>query len=166
MRASAFGRQATDSSGEMKGRILANNGQNVIFFEHQVLFIIQFELCAAILGEQDAITFANIHCCTVAIIQQATTTNSDPSLFLIEVVNHTCDVNRTILRIITVAGTASSTTGAAIGFSLYDCRRPENFNIAVRTAERLLLNAMWKLTIVKLGVITLYIHVLLPQTHC
>src|SRR5947207_12421998 len=82
MRASAFGRQATGSSGEMKGRILANNGQNVIFFEHEVLFIIQFKLCAAILGEQNAITLANIHCSTVAIIQQAATTNSDYSPFL------------------------------------------------------------------------------------
>src|SRR5207302_3099211 len=77
----AFGRQTTGSPGEMKSSILANNGQNVIFLEHQVLFIIQFELCTAIFGEQDAITFAHIHCCAVTIIQQTATANSDHSPF-------------------------------------------------------------------------------------
>src|SRR5947209_16654192 len=75
------------------------------------------------------------------------------SLSLIEIVNHTRDIDRTVLRIITVAGTTSGTTGAAIGFSLYDCRRPENLDIAVRTAERLLLNATRILTIVRLDLI-------------
>src|SRR5205807_526958 len=64
-----------------------------------------------------------------------------------------------------VQGKTYCCTGCAAGGPC-NCRRPENVNIAVRTAERLLLNAMWILTIVKLGVITLYIHVLLPQTHC
>ena len=95
----------------------------------------------------------------------ATRVSISLSLLLIEVVNHARDVDRTVLRIITVAGTPNSTPAAAIGFSLYDCRRPEDLDIAVRTAQRLL-NPTRILTIVSLEWITLYVHVLLPQTHC
>src|SRR6266700_1171576 len=39
---------------------LANHGENVVFFEDEVLFAIEFEFGAAVFGEQDAITFAYI----------------------------------------------------------------------------------------------------------
>src|SRR5205085_1190145 len=56
---------------------LSNHSENIIFLENEVLFTIQLELCPAILGEQDAITHAQINWRTVAVIEQAPTANSN-----------------------------------------------------------------------------------------
>src|SRR5947199_4300319 len=61
---------------------LPDHSKNVILFQHKILFAIQFELGAAILGEQDAITLAYIQRCAVAIVQQSATADSDHSSLL------------------------------------------------------------------------------------
>ena len=48
------------------------------------------------------------------------------------------DINRTVLRIIAVTGTTCRTSGAAIGFPMHHCRRPEDFDVTVRTPQHLL----------------------------
>jgi len=50
----------------------------------------------------------------------------------------TRDIDRTVLRIITVAGTARCTSGTAVGLPLRYCWRPEDFDITVRAMRRLL----------------------------
>ena len=51
--------------------------------------------------------------------------------------DNTRDVDRTVLRIITVAGATCRTSGAAISFSLRHCRRPEDFDVTVGTSQHL-----------------------------
>src|SRR5215469_11813742 len=61
---------------------LANNRENVILFENKVFFAIQFKLCAAILSEQDTITFAYINRSAITIIQQTTAAYRNDCSFL------------------------------------------------------------------------------------
>ena len=51
----------------------------------------------------------------------------------------TRNIDRTILRIVTVAGAASRAASAAIGHTTRDGRRPEDFDITVDTAQHLTL---------------------------
>src|SRR5258708_20629461 len=71
---------------------LANDGQDVIFFEHEVLFIIELELSTTVLGEQDAVALAHINGGTIAIVKQAAGADSNHStllgLLLVIVGNH------------------------------------------------------------------------------
>src|SRR6266404_519427 len=61
---------------------LADDGQDVIFPEHQVLIVFQNELGAAILGVQDAIALADIHGGALASIKHAASTYSDHDALL------------------------------------------------------------------------------------
>jgi hypothetical protein len=64
--------------------------------------------------------------------------------------DYTCDIDRTILRIITVTGTTRCTSGAAVGLPLHHCRRPEDFYVTACTTQRLLLSTPHVLTIMVL----------------
>src|SRR5215469_13262539 len=61
---------------------LANDSQDVIFFEHEVLFVIELELSTTILGEQDAVALAHINGGALAIVEQAARADSNHSTFL------------------------------------------------------------------------------------
>ena len=64
--------------------------------------------------------------------------------------DYTRDIDRTILRIITVTGATRCTSGAAVGLPLHHSRRPEDFDVTVCTAQRLLLPAPRVLTVMVL----------------
>ena len=51
--------------------------------------------------------------------------------------NDTRNINRTVLRIVTVTGAASRAAGAAVGRTTRDSRRPEDFDITIGTALHL-----------------------------
>src|SRR5260370_394999 len=61
---------------------LAIDGQDVIFFEHEVLFIIELELSTTVLGEQDAVALPHINGGAVAIVNQAPPPDSNPITLL------------------------------------------------------------------------------------
>ena len=52
--------------------------------------------------------------------------------------DYTCDIDRTILRIITVTGATRCTSGAAVVLPPHYCRRPEDFDVTVGTSQHLL----------------------------
>jgi hypothetical protein len=66
--------------------------------------------------------------------------------------------------VVAVTGTARGTACAAIGLSLYEGWRPEDINIAVGTADRLVLTARQSFAIVALELIALCLHIPLPSS--
>ena len=60
----------------------------------------------------------------------------------VPIMDNPWNVDRTVLRIITVAGTARSTTGAAKGLSLNYGWSPKDFYVAVCTTHSLLLHML------------------------
>ncbi len=76
--------------------------------------------------------------------------------------DYTCDIDRTILRIITVTGATRCTSGAAVGLPLHHGRRPEDFYVTACTAQRLLLSMPHVLTIIVLLGMALCVHILKP----
>ncbi len=52
--------------------------------------------------------------------------------------DNTRDIDRTVLRIITVARAACRTSGATKSIPLRHCRRPEDFDVTVRTSQQML----------------------------
>src|SRR5262249_40235175 len=63
---------------------LPDNSENIILFQNQILFTIEFELSPAIFREQYTITFADIDRRAIPTIKQATISDSenDPLLGL------------------------------------------------------------------------------------
>src|ERR1700680_4260510 len=62
--------------------LLANNGENVVFFKNEIFFAFQLELGAAILGVQDAVALADVHRGAIAVIKQAARADRDDGAFL------------------------------------------------------------------------------------
>src|SRR6266849_7729392 len=75
------------------------------------------------------------------------------------VVNNARNGNRTVLRVVTVAGTSSRTACAAVRFPLDDSWRPENLNITVGATHNLLLRTV---IIATLWLVALCVHILWP----
>jgi hypothetical protein len=56
----------------------------------------------------------------------------------VKIMNHTCNIDRAMERVIAIAGTTSRTTSTTERFSLNYSRRPENFNVTICTMHNLM----------------------------
>jgi hypothetical protein len=57
----------------------------------------------------------------------------------VKIMNHPCDIDRAMKRVIAVAGATSRTTSTTVRFSLQHSRKPENFYVTICTTHNLML---------------------------